>query len=98
MKATELLRGRIVFAENKFAEIVVWQLARPLRGSRHCFKYRLAYVVNETCVLRYDNEAGKGDHRHEGNNEQPYTFISSDKLLEDFLQDIARWQHENRNP
>ena len=97
MKATELLRRRIVFAENKFAEIVLWQLARPLEGSRHCFKYRLAYVVNEVCVLRYDNEAGKGDHRHEGRQENTYRFINPDKLLDDFWQDIERWEHENRN-
>ncbi|MEY4642278.1 MAG: hypothetical protein RLZZ227_2272 [Pseudomonadota bacterium] len=96
MKATELLHKRVVFADNKFAELVLWQLSRPLRGSRHTFKYRLAYVVNEVCVLRYDNEAGKGDHRHEGHTETPYKFISPEKLLSDFQQDIARWEHENR--
>jgi tRNA (Thr-GGU) A37 N-methylase len=34
--------------------------------STHAFKYRLAYVVGGECVLRYDNERGKGDHRHAG--------------------------------
>jgi hypothetical protein len=95
MKATELLHKRIVFADNKFAELVLWQLAQPLAGSRHRFKYRLAYVVNEACVLRYDNESGKGDHRHEGNREAPYKFINPEKLLADFQSDIARWDHEN---
>lgn len=98
MKATELLHKRIVFAENRFAELVLWQLSRPLHGSKHSYKYRLAYVVNDVCVLRYDNETGKGDHRHEGSLEKPYKFISPDKLLDDFHQDIARWEHENRNP
>lgn len=59
MKATELVRQRIVYAENKFAELVLWRLCQPLAGSGHSFKYRLAYVVNEVCVLRYDNEGGK---------------------------------------
>lgn len=95
MKATELLHQRIVFADNKFAELVLWQLSTPLAGSGHSFKYRLAYVVNEVCVLRYDNESGKGDHRHTGSKENTYKFISPDKLLEDFQQDIARWEHEN---
>ena len=34
------------------------------RGSAHPFKYRLAFIVNGKCILRYDNERGKGDHRH----------------------------------
>jgi hypothetical protein len=95
MKATELFRQRIVYAENKFADLVLWRLPRPLAASRHSFKYRLAYVVNEECVLRYDNEAGKGDHRHWGDEESRYSFSTPEKLLADFQRDIARWNHEN---
>jgi len=98
MKAAELFRQRIVYAENKFAELVLWRLAQPLAGSKHSFKYRLAYVVNEVCVLRYDNEEGKGDHRHWGEEESDYSFTSPEKLLADFRQDIERWDHENSNP
>ena len=36
------------------------------------WRNRLAYVVRGVCVLRYDNEAGKGDHRHFGSGERPY--------------------------
>lgn len=95
MKATELYRQRIVFAENKFAELVLWRLPQPLAGSKHSFKYRLAYVVAERCVLRYDNEAGKGDHRHWNSKETAYKFVSPEKLLTDFQRDIERWNHEN---
>jgi hypothetical protein len=97
MKATELFRQRIVYAENKFAELVLWRLPKPLAGSEHSFKYRLAYVVNEVCVLRYDNEAGKGDHRHWNGEESEYTFLDPEKLLADFQSDIARWDDENSN-
>ncbi len=62
-----------------------------MRGSSHSYKYRLAYVVQGRCVLRYDNEPGKGDHRHLGEAEQPYTFVSVDQLLDDFLADVAAW-------
>lgn len=98
MKATELFRQRIVYAENRFAELVLWRLPRPLSGSAHCFKYRLAYVVDEVCVLRYDNEAGKGDHRHWGNRERRYSFSDPEQLMADFQRDIERWNHENGNP
>jgi len=95
MKATELFHQRIVYAENKVVELVLWRLAHPLAGSRHPFKYRLAYVVNEVCVLRYDNEDGKGDHRHWGEKESNYNFSTPAKLLEDFQHDIERWNDEN---
>lgn len=97
MKATELLHKRITFADNKFAELVLWQLPQPLPGSKHAYKYRLAYVVSGDCVIRYDNEAGKGDHCHNGSREYSYRFISPDKLLADFQQDIVRWEDENRD-
>lgn len=95
MKATELFRQRLIYAENRFAELVLWRLPKPLAGSKHLFKYRLAYVVNEVCVIRYDNEAGKGDHRHWGETERAYKFSTPEKLLADFQGDIERWNREN---
>ena len=95
MKATELTRGRIVYSERSFAELVLWRLPKSLPGSKHPFKYRLAFVVDGVCVLRYDNESGKGDHRHVGEKEQTYAFVSPEKLVADFKRDIARWNDEN---
>ena len=97
MKAKSLIRQRLVYAENKFAELVLWELPESLDASPHHFKYRLAYVVNQVCVLRYDNEAGKGDHADWGNKERAYKFLTADKLLADFFADIERWNNENRD-
>lgn len=97
MKAIQLLRRRIVYAEDAFAELVLWQLPVSLSGSSHPYKYRLAYVVSNRCVLRYDNESGKGDHRHDGLIEENYIFSTPKKLVADFQHDIARWNSENRN-
>ena len=97
MKALELVRTRISYSEAAFAELVLWQVPRPLDGSSHGYKYRLAYVVGGECVLRYDNEAGKGDHRHYRGKEEKYAFSTPDKLMGDFQRDIARWNHENRD-
>ncbi len=90
MKAALLQKSRIKLGDTRFAEIVIWQVAIPLRGSAHDFKYRLARVVNEVCVLRYDNETGKGDHKHAGEVEVPYAFTTLDQLVEDFWADVAR--------
>ena len=64
MKAELLIDERHVLDSPAFVEIVVRRLPRSARGSGHQFKYRLALVIDGVCVLRYDNEAGKGDHRH----------------------------------
>ena len=95
MKAKQLVQRRIVLAADAFVEIVVWKLEEPLPGCSHLFKYRLAYVVSGACVLRYDNERGKGDHRHAGDVETDYGFSTPDQLLADFNTDIARWNHEH---
>jgi len=97
MKAVELLRTRIAFSETSFAELALWRVPKPVAGSAHDFKYRLAYVVGGICVVRYDNETGKGDHRHFGGKEGAYAFQTPEKLIADFERDIARWNRENRN-
>ncbi len=97
MKAAALISTRIVYSEPSFADLVLWRLPKPAKGSSHQFKYRLAYVVSGKCLLRYDNETGKGDHRHFGGKETNYVFTTPDKLIADFQRDIARWSHENRN-
>lgn len=97
MKAVKLIQTRITYSESALAELVLWQLPKPLEGSRHGFKYRLAYVVGDECVLRYDNEIGKGDHRHFGKKESAYEFTTPEQLIADFQHDIARWNHEHEN-
>ena len=97
MKAVEFVRTRIICSQSAFAELVLWQLPKPLAGSAHRFKYRLAYVIREVCVLRYDNEVGKGDHRHYDGRESAYTFSNPDNLIAAFQADIARWNRENRD-
>ncbi|MGH8686764.1 MAG: toxin-antitoxin system TumE family protein [Burkholderiales bacterium] len=88
MRAELLLDERHVLSETAFAELVVWRVPAPVRGSTHEYRYRLALVVDGKCVLRYDNEAGKGDHRHVGAREQEYRFKGAEELLADFWTDV----------
>ena len=98
MKAELLLRQRLAFREDSFAELVLWQLPSPLAGSTHPYKYRLAFVRSGICLVRFDNEAGKGDHRHVRGRESRYTFDSPDKLVLDFLREARRADDEDRDP
>ncbi len=89
MTATLLQRSRINLGDDRFVEIVAWQLPDPVSGCTHAFKYRMVLVEDGVSLLRYDNEAGKGDLKHVGAREVPYAFTTLDRLVDDFWADIA---------
>ena len=90
MKAELVHKDRFDVSENGFVEMVVWKVAEPLAGSSHFYKYRFAYIDADVCVLRYDNEAGKGDHKHYGKREFDYHFVGLKELEIDFIADVRR--------
>jgi hypothetical protein len=73
-------------------QMVLWQLPRSSRDRPHGLKYRLYFGRAGQTLVRYDNEAGKGDHRHVGTEELqvPYAFTSLDVLLNDFRIECER--------
>lgn len=89
MGATLVLRNKKI-KEGLIIEMVVWALDAPVNGCSHRFKYRLFCGGLETgvCMVRYDNERGKGDHRHVADGEQPYLFTSLEGLFADFERDV----------
>ncbi len=89
MKATLLYRQKETKAGH-IREIVIWKLEKPLEGCVHPFKYRLFFGrADGTCLVRYDNEQGKSDHRHIGDREEPYRFTGIEALFTDFAADIT---------
>lgn len=95
VKATLIRKARSYIRDGVFIEMLIWRLPVPVRGSRHFYKYSLALVAGEECILRYDNEAGKGDHRHLGNIQVPYAFKSMDVLIADFHAAVKGWLDDN---
>jgi Family of unknown function (DUF6516) len=93
--AAELLhRSRYVYADGALREMVLWQVPRTANHPSG-LKYRLYYGDSEgNCLVRYDNERGKGDHRHGIDEETPYRFIDVDVLVADFLADIRQLRGE----
>jgi hypothetical protein len=92
MDAELLFRKRLGLSETAFVEMAIWQVPKPVHGSAHRFKYRLALVAEGVCVLCYNNEAGKGDHKHVGEREAAYRFTDLDRLQTDFWQDVENWR------
>jgi Family of unknown function (DUF6516) len=91
MKAVPLARTKEVRDDGTIVEVVIWELPEPLSPSTHRFKYRLFYGKPQQERVRYDNERGKGDHRHVGGTELSYVFVSVDQLLDDFERDVQDW-------
>jgi Family of unknown function (DUF6516) len=91
MKALPLARTKEVRSDGSIVEVVVWQLPDPLPPCTHAYKYRLYYGTQAASRVRYDNERGKGDHRHLGLRKEAYVFTTIGQLLDDFERDIANW-------
>jgi Family of unknown function (DUF6516) len=53
-------------------------------------KYRLFYGRPGERFVGYDNERGKGDHRHIEGRELRYRFVSVERLIADFLADVEQ--------
>jgi hypothetical protein len=89
MNAIQLFRRKFQ-RENVIVEMVIWRLPKATPDRPHGIKYRFYCGRDNECLVRYDNEAGKGDHRHYGELEEPYAFTGVDQLIEDFRNDCAR--------
>lgn len=88
MRARKVQEFREVLADGTIIEGVVWALPRPTSDRPHGYKYRLYCGRADRCLVRYDNETGKGDHVHYGREERPYRFVSLVRLIGDFHRDV----------
>lgn len=91
LRATLLLHEKVVLADGAIVEVIIWRLPRAAPDRRHGLKYRLYFGRGGTCLVRYDNESGKGDHRHIKGREEWYRFESVAKLRRDFEADIRKY-------
>lgn len=89
MKAREYANQKIKLPDGSLVSVVIWVLPEPSEGRPHGFKYSLHFcTAGGATLVRYDNERGKGDHKHLGQKEVPYEFENIDTLLDDFWRDV----------
>jgi len=50
----------------------------------------MVYIQNGERVVGFDNERGKGDHKHLDGTEYPYPFTTLEQLIEDFLLEVEK--------
>ena len=90
-KARLLLHEKVVLKDGAIVELIIWFLPRATTDRPHRLKYRLYYGRGGKCLVRYDNESGKGDHRHIMGREEPYKFVSVSRLRKDFESDVKTY-------
>jgi len=87
MKAYCIFSKKRPYADGMI-EMVIWQLPAAVAERPHGLKYRLVYIVAGKRRVGYDNEKGKGDHKHVDDSEIEYLFVNVDQLIADFLTDV----------
>jgi len=88
MKAELLFHQRIDYDDSAIVEMMIWRVPAPVPPTTHGLKYSLFYGRPGVRQIGYHNERGKGDHRHIGEVETPYRFISVEQLMADFWSDV----------
>jgi len=94
MKAELLFSQRIDYDEGAIVEMVLWRVPLPVSPSTHRLKYSLFYGRPGVREVGYDNERGKGDHKHFQGVETTYRFITVEQLMADFWSDVRRLRGE----
>jgi hypothetical protein len=77
-KAVLLLRRKRYFDDDAISEVILWRVPESVPGSSHRLKYRLFNGYPGRGAVAYDNESGKGDHRHRNGREESFVFVSLD--------------------
>jgi hypothetical protein len=88
MKATLIFRRTETRTDGVKLDMVIWQLPETSVDRLHGIKYRLWAGRAGMTLVRYDNEAGKGDHKHIGAIEVPYVWQGLEHLVADFIAEV----------
>lgn len=94
MKAVRIFYDKQVLPDDSIIEMVIWRLPKPEADRPHGLKYRLFYGNAKGRIVGYDNERGKGDHRHAKGRESAYRFESVEQLIADFIRDVNKARGE----
>ncbi len=90
MRAILIRDSKFVLASGSIIQIRIWRLPEPTRERTHGLKYSLFFGRSGERIIGYDNESGKGDHRHYGLLEEPYNFTTLEALISDFEADVRK--------
>ena len=83
-KASLFYHARRDYPDGTIIQIRIWKIPETNDERPHGFKYSLFFGRPGERLVGYDNERGKGDHKHIKGLEYPYSFTSIDQLSAEF--------------
>ena len=90
MKAVLIKHDRFNDPFGNLVETKLWSV--PItKHTPYGVKYSFVYIMNGERVIGYDNERGKGDHKHIEGAEIQYVFVDIDQLVNDFVNDVEEF-------
>ncbi len=94
MRAKLVFRDKIIYDDGWIVQVVIWQVPSPVPPSEHGFKYRLYAGKDGQRIVGFDNERGKGDHKHLLGVEMAYEWFGIEALLRDFRREVEQQRGE----
>ena len=89
-KATLIYCDKAALPDGGIVEMKIWALPKATPERPHALKYSLYFGRDGERIVGYDNETGKGDHRHLHGREEAYRFVTVEHLIADFLADVEK--------
>jgi hypothetical protein len=89
-EASLLFELKRIYDDGRIIEARIWAVPLLVRGSDHQLKYSLFYGSEGERLVGYDNEAGKGDHRHYEDRQEAYAFTTVENVVADFIADVSK--------
>jgi Family of unknown function (DUF6516) len=90
MVAVLIENRKLTLDDGAIIQIRIWRLPAATAERPHGLKYSLFYGRPGERIIGYDNEAGKGDHRHYRGKEKIYRFTNYENLIRDFMDDVRK--------
>ncbi len=88
MKAQLILNEKTILEDGSIIEVRIWSVPTPVPPTTHGYKYSLFYGRAGERLVGFDNQRGKGDHKHVLGTETGYVLTSIAQLLRDFRRAV----------
>jgi hypothetical protein len=85
-----VLNEKTVFEDGSILQVRIWFVPTSVPPTRHRYKYSLFYRRPGERIVGFDNERGKGDHKHVLGVKTQFRFVSIAQLLTEFRTEVER--------
>ena len=89
MRAIKKYDKYLKYSKGNIKQVKVWEFPKTKKQPEG-IKYHFAYIHNGKRVLGYDNEIGKGHHKHLFGKETKIIFKGIKELYNQFIKEVKQ--------